>query len=331
MRYEVVNSYPGNMMPTRDLISIILPTLNGARYIRQSIESCLGQTHQELELILVDGGSTDGARDIVREFRDPRLVLLDQQANEGRISGALNIGLARMSGSFWTWMQDDSYYAPRAMELMLQRLHEDPTADMVYTDYWRLDENDQLMGLVQVGSSDELVKWDLLGVCFLYRRHVYESVGTYDLRHWLVQDYEYRLRVKQRCRMVPYHEPLYFYRLHPGSLTGRFGLDVERASIEMKLDRGYWDSGTARKALSDLEIAKGFLAYGTGDLLEARHHFLVGLAANPLHARNLGILSIVAESFLGTGYANRLRGLLRRLGLGHASPCPREESARHAQ
>lgn len=305
-----------------DLISIILPTLNGERFVKQSIESCLGQTHGELELIVVDGGSSDRTRDIVSGFSDPRLVLIDQRGNEGRISGALNIGLARMTGSFWTWMQDDSYYAPNALECMHQRLLEDPMAGMVYTDYWRIDELSQVTSLVEVGTSDELPKWDLLGVCFLYRRCVYEQVGYYSLEHWLVQDYEYRLRVRRHFKMVPHHEPLYYYRLHPGSLTGRFGFDVERAAVAMKIDRGYWDARTARKALANVEVCEGFLAYQEGKLQEARRHFLRGLVRAPSCASNPGILSIIAESYLGTDRANRLRGVLRRFKRVRASDAP---------
>src|SRR5437016_3657116 len=91
----------------QQLVSIVLTTLNGARYLRESIDSCLGQTYRNIELIVVDGGSTDGTLDIVASYYDPRLRLIHQEHNEGKLPGAINLGLADARGELLTWMQDD--------------------------------------------------------------------------------------------------------------------------------------------------------------------------------------------------------------------------------
>jgi glycosyltransferase involved in cell wall biosynthesis len=83
-------------------VSIVLPTLNGEKYIRQSIESCLNQTYSNLELIIVDGGSTDGTLDVINEIRDARIRLVHQPPNSGRLPGALNLGFRETIGEFLT-------------------------------------------------------------------------------------------------------------------------------------------------------------------------------------------------------------------------------------
>ena len=68
-------------------VTIVLPTYNGATYLRQSIDSCLNQTYTNLELIVVDGGSTDGTVDILQSYSDPRLLVLHQPVTQGRLKG----------------------------------------------------------------------------------------------------------------------------------------------------------------------------------------------------------------------------------------------------
>src|SRR2546430_15016306 len=89
------------------LVSVVLPTLNGARFIGSSIASCLAQTYENFELIVVDGGSTDGTPDIVRSISDRRVRLVFQHGNVNRLPGGLNTGLAGAAGGWLTWTPGD--------------------------------------------------------------------------------------------------------------------------------------------------------------------------------------------------------------------------------
>jgi len=70
-------------------VSIVLPTYNGAKYIRQSIDSCLNQTYKNIELIIVNDGSTDGTPEIIRSYEDGRIKYLTHEKNKG-LPHALN-------------------------------------------------------------------------------------------------------------------------------------------------------------------------------------------------------------------------------------------------
>jgi len=114
-------------------VSIVLPTYNGERYLRRAIESCLEQTHQNIELVVVDDCSTDSTPEIIQSFADPRLVYLRNQRNQGLPRG-LNIGFARTTGQYLSWTSDDNEYAPTAIEEMLRALRDSPDGEFVYAD-----------------------------------------------------------------------------------------------------------------------------------------------------------------------------------------------------
>ncbi len=84
---------------TSKKVSIILPVYNGARFLRQSVESCLRQTYRDLELVIIDDGSTDDSVKIIRDFRDDRLLLVRHEKNRG-LPAALNTGFAQSIGAY---------------------------------------------------------------------------------------------------------------------------------------------------------------------------------------------------------------------------------------
>src|SRR3989338_4736656 len=113
--------------------SIVLPTHNGARYLRQSIDSCLSQTYKNIELIIVDDCSTDETPDIVRSCNDPRIRYVRNKTNQ-RLPRSLNIGFALTTAEYLTWTSDDNQFLPEAIAVMLGFLMENESIDFVYAD-----------------------------------------------------------------------------------------------------------------------------------------------------------------------------------------------------
>src|SRR5438128_1966436 len=98
------------MSQHQKLVSVILPTHNGSKYLRQSIESCLSQTYLDIELIVVDDGSMDETSAILESLTDDRVRKIRHQTNRG-LSAALNTGCAEARGEYLTWTSDDNLYA----------------------------------------------------------------------------------------------------------------------------------------------------------------------------------------------------------------------------
>lgn len=214
----------GPTAESSEKVSIVLPTYNGVRYLRQAIESCLGQTHSNLELIVVDDGSEPEVRAIVQEYRsDPRLRYERHEGNRG-VAESLNTGFRLSTGSYLSWTSDDNYYETFAMRELAGFLDRYPDVDFVYAESHEVDEHGLVTRLLRPGPPSSLRFNNTIGACFLYRRRVYERVGDYR-PVFLTEDYDYWIRVARTCRMQRLFTPLYFYRAHPASLTGRHSRD----------------------------------------------------------------------------------------------------------
>jgi len=137
-------------MERKPLVSIVLPTYNGARYLRESIDSCLRQTYDNLELIIVNDGSTDETEEIVLSYDDPRIVYAKHHPNAG-LPRSLNVGFALAKGDYLAWTSDDNYYADNAIEVMVRKLQEwEPRVSMVYCDSYIIDEAGQILRIRRV-------------------------------------------------------------------------------------------------------------------------------------------------------------------------------------
>jgi hypothetical protein len=206
-------------------VSIVLPVYKVRSYLQQSIESCLTQTYRNIELLVVDDGSADDVAAALRTYDDSRIHLLHHERNRG-LAVALNTGFEAATGDFLTWTSDDNYYHPSAIGEMVSFLQTYRNIDFVYAEMHIIDE--------RPGVHPPRV-WDVkppqwlwaregnpVGACFLYWQRVFEELRGYDPSAFLVEDYEYWLRVAKRFRMQRLFKPLYYYRYHSDALTARY-------------------------------------------------------------------------------------------------------------
>lgn len=214
-------------------VSIVLPIYNGITYLRQSIESCLRQTHGNLELIIVDDGSAGAVGAIVKEYSDARVRYVRHDRNRG-LPEALNTGFRLARGDYRTWTSDDNYYEPDAVERMLSLLQTHRDVDFVYAECVTHDEDAGVNTYkpMTIRPVEWLAHNNYIGACFLYTRRVTAAIGEYNPQAVLAEDYDYWVRVSKRFRMQRLFRPLYHYRFHPSSLTGRFTPDQVAAQVK---------------------------------------------------------------------------------------------------
>jgi glycosyltransferase involved in cell wall biosynthesis len=255
------------------LISVILPTYNGARHLRDSIRSCLEQSHKNLELICVDDGSPDPlTREILGQVSDPRLRVLTLEKNGG-LPRALNAGFREARGDLLTWTSDDNLFRPEALATMAQRLA-DLKADFVYARATCIDEEGEVVGSTQPRPPEDLVLSNCVGACFLYSRRVMEAIGEFDPEMTLTEDYDYWVRVSKRFRMVPIEDDLYLYRFHETALTSVHGSSRINEMVDHTRRRHF----TRGRILA----AEGTRAYERRDYGAARGLLLGALLRRPL-------------------------------------------------
>ncbi|HYE37885.1 glycosyltransferase family 2 protein [Methylocaldum sp.] len=203
------------------LVSIVLPTYKRAHLLSQAIRSVLDQTYANLELIIVDDNSPDDTAAVVQSFDDARIRYVKNDPNL-KLPRALNQGFCLARGEYLTWTSDDNLYAPNAIEKMVDALR-DKGCHFVYADYYLFAEQDTDGRPLDVyhdklPGSVQLEKGNHIGACFMYTREVYEAVGEYDPELFLVEDYDYFMRIAKRFRMCHIPEPLYYFRRDDATL-----------------------------------------------------------------------------------------------------------------
>src|SRR5258708_6417207 len=138
-------------------VSVVVPNYNHARNLRQRIETVLGQTYQDLELILLDDCSTDESGAMTREDeRDPRVRIEFNERNSGGLFKQWNKGV-RMARGKYVWVaESDDFADPRFLERMVRTLDEEPEATFAYCRSWAVDEDDKSLGF----ADSYLDRWD---------------------------------------------------------------------------------------------------------------------------------------------------------------------------
>jgi glycosyltransferase involved in cell wall biosynthesis len=238
------------------LVSIVLPTYNGARYLRQSLDSCLHQTYANLEVIVVDDGSSDETGQIIGACTDGRLRYLRHVTNCG-LPCALNTGFAQATGQYLTWTSDDNLFLPEAIETMVRFAQAGPHA-FVFCDYYRFQGEGPAEGAVLVRLPDDppLDQGNCIGYCFLYSRQVKDRIGDYDPRMRLAEDYDYWIRISKQFPLAHLAEPLYLTRFHDNSLYATRYWEVKVIDFLLRLKHGILDTPEVARLFIHLVASK---------------------------------------------------------------------------
>ena len=227
----------------KPLVSIILPTYNGSKYIRQSIESCLCQTYDNIELIIVDDCSTDDTPKIIREFaHSDKRVRLIQNSENRKLPASLNIGHQYARGNYITWTSDDNFYYPSAIQEMISHmltLH----ADIVFANMDIVDKDGKLDGEryygghYRTGPSDELPLKNPIGACFLYTENVYQVVNGYNEDLFCTEDWDFWLKCYNADFSFEHlDKTLYTYRYHEKNLTAQNKERIISQAVDLRLE-----------------------------------------------------------------------------------------------
>jgi len=230
IRHHRLARDPAAGTATPATVSVIIPTFNGAQYIAETMASVLDQTRDDLELIVVDDGSTDRTREIVAGYGPP--VRLVTQPNAG-VSTARNRGIREARGAFICLLDQDDYWFPDKLERQLQAMAAHPQCGVVYSSFfpWQPDA----AGIFPTpGSYDpsrypddidpEYSGWiyhQLLIDCWMltstamFRQDVFERCGSFDETLPYSEDWALWLVMSRTYPFVKLNRPSTLYRQHP--------------------------------------------------------------------------------------------------------------------
>lgn len=218
-------------------VSVLLPVHNGGRHLAAAVSSILGQTHDELELLAIDDGSTDGSGELLDALRDPRVRVL-HQPNRGLVA-TLNTGLAEARHEIVARMDSDDLSAPRRLELQVRHLQAHPEVAAVGCCYDVVDEHDVVVRQVHTAAAAAYLRRQLYfrnvlphaGMTF--RRSAVLGVGGYrDVGP--VEDYDLWVRLALHHDLASLPETLLRYRVSPGGISGQAGERQRQATRDVR-------------------------------------------------------------------------------------------------
>jgi len=192
-------SQPNTIRHPRSLVSIVIPCYKGESYLSQAIESCLRQTYQNLEIIVVDDASPDNCAEIAGNYvTKDRRVRLIRKPERGGAALAFNTGFAAASGEYFTRLAQDDAFREDAIDVLQRYLSTNPQIALTYCDMRIMDERGEVTRYMNVPDAKKALAWgNMIGLCVMWRRTVWEKLGGFDPNYEYAEDYDYWLRVRK--------------------------------------------------------------------------------------------------------------------------------------
>lgn len=208
------------------LVTVVIPAYNAEAFLLQAISSVLSQTHRDLELIVVDDGSTDESRELALSISDPR-VSVHTGPNRGP-SAARNVGLRQAVGEFVAFLDADDYWLPEKLEKQLSVMEHDPACLGVgaLMRYESLDGKALGTAGHVIGVDDQesiaggrLMPFTLSST--LFRKFAVDALGGFDESLEVAADLDLMARLVALGPISCVPEVLGAYRVHDGSISAR--------------------------------------------------------------------------------------------------------------
>lgn len=214
-------------------VSIVIPVYNGSKYIREAIDSALSQTYDNFEVIVVNDGSTDNTEEIVLSYGNK---IRYYKKNNGGVATALNLGIEKMKGEYFSWLSHDDLYHKDKIKKQIEELCRlKKKTHLITCGYDRIDENgkkieDNAIGIYmsKIDEYDEeqlrtplfaLLKGGcIFGCSLLIHKTHFDRVGIFN-PNLLTNDYDLWFRMMRNQEIIFLREKLAYKRLHDSQDT----------------------------------------------------------------------------------------------------------------
>lgn len=229
--------------------ALVMTVRDRKRFLREAIDSALAQTEPDIELVIWDDGSTDGAADIARGYvhADPRVRFFTAPA-QGR-APALAAAIAQSDAQFFGLIDSDDRIAPTAVAETLAVMTTDPDLGIVYTDHNLMDARGVLLGrgpaCATPYSPERLLVEQMVFHFRLFRREIYDDAGGVDPGFESAVDYDLVLRMSETGEVAHVPQALYDYRVHDDSMSG------DRDMTQLAWSRRAVENALARRGVAD--------------------------------------------------------------------------------
>jgi glycosyltransferase involved in cell wall biosynthesis len=316
-----------------ELVSVIVTCFNAGDFVSKAVDSAIAQTHSQLEIIVIDDGSTDDSQQLLQKYGSK--IKYERQPNRG-LSAARNRGISIANAKYIAFLDADDVWVKEKIELQMDLFHRHPNVGLVHTDFYFVDE--------QSGRCwQRMDDWGgaFVGQCYrrlflgnqlcvssvLVRRACLPGANPFDekIQRPTVQDYELWLTMAKGTDFGFIDRPLVYYRKHEHNASKNMRAMIEdELYVLHKHSTGLrplcvgMSGDTINERLHQLYFDLGCLAWNEGRLNCSKTQLIHALSYRPFHLY-AWLLRIGCD--LPLNWAARLRRLKQRMcGTAPISP-----------
>lgn len=204
------------------MISIIIPCYNQAQYLKEAIDSALNQTYKNVEIVVVNDGSTDNTDEVIEPYLQNQKIIYKKQSNKG-LPGARNFGIQFCSGDFILPLDADDVMLPEWLEECLKFNPNDKTLISTPYEFYNKDLSEKLNHISPSWhpvNEAEIFYGMTTHASVLYTKKLWQDIGGYDEFFVHYEDWEFTIRaLDYGCQIYTIDRPMIKYRRHGVTLT----------------------------------------------------------------------------------------------------------------
>lgn len=278
---------PKEMTP---LVTAVIPNYNYSRYLADAVGSALNQTYENLEVIVVDDGSTDDSLKVLEQFSDRIKVIAQQNAG---VSAARNNGVAAGAGEYLAFLDADDVWHPEKIKKQVERFASEPSLGMVHVGVRDIDADGRELRTLLDGMQGDVAPELLIsdrpvilggGSGIMITRRIFDDVGGFDQRLSTCADWDifYQMGLRSKVAFIPY--VLLDYRFHGSNMHGNL-FRTERDAM-LCLEKAFSSPSPQISALRDQAYGKSHLIlsgsyYHAGEIYQSLLHGIKAIYYKP--------------------------------------------------
>ena len=212
------------------MTTLYITNHNYAAYLAQSIDSALAQTYSNMEVLIIDDGSTDHSKEIIENYRGRKGVRIFYNKNQGLIP-TVNFAIEQAKGKYIMRLDADDILTPNAVEVMTQYLEENAEVAVVFPAYYLCDQEGNITDTIRRSQETLILKpedKEPHGACTLIRKNILEELGGYSNNIDCQDGYDLWLKIRNKHKVAALPQVLFYYRQHNTNLTKDL-VRIERA------------------------------------------------------------------------------------------------------